>query len=612
MTWFHPHNVTRRADAGRLVVALLFGVLLVGFFRIQVIGRYDYKLQSDGNRLRPVPLPAPRGLIVDRNGVVLADNVPGYSIAILATDSDSLRATLHGLTQVPGLDSARIEAIVRRFRRFPHEPAVVMRDAPFNLVSALEESRVTIPRLHIQAEPKRRYPRGEIVAHVLGYVGEITESELTSGQIRGARSGSIVGRDGLERQYDDQLRGTDGRRTFEVTALGRTVIEVREEAGLIDPTQGDTLHTTLDVELQTYIDSVFPPGFSGGVVAMDPRSGAVLALYSAPSYDPNEFVGGMDPQAWRELSQAEGQPLFNRAIEGRYAPASPFKLAVASMALKRGLTMDSHMETRCEGGLLFGNRYFRCWQEDGHGDLSLREAIQYSCDVYFYQLGLHLSLPDLLADGSEMGFLDRSGIDLPDESSPMFPDGTEYYDRRYGPRGWTRGVTLNMAIGQGENAQSVVNMVKFYAKLASVDGAAPDPHLFSQGDDERKSLGLSEEQLVELREALFLVVEEGTAIGARVAQLRIAGKTGTAQNPQGEPHGWFIGFAPVENPEIVVGAIIEHAEHGSSVAPLVTRVIQKHLLGEAPSGALRLVLPSDSAPEPLPILPDTAAIRRNR
>jgi penicillin-binding protein 2 len=265
MTWFHPHNVTRRADAGRLVVALLFGVLLVGFFRIQVIGRYDYKLQSDGNRLRPVPLPAPRGLIVDRNGVVLADNVP----------------TLHGLTQVPGLDSARIEAIVRRFRRFPHEPAVVMRDAPFNLVSALEESRVTIPRLHIQAEPKRRYPRGEIVAHVLGYVGEITESELTSGQIRGARSGSIVGRDGLERQYDDQLRGTDGRRTFEVTALGRTVIEVREEAGLIDPTQGDTLHTTLDVELQTYIDSVFPPGFSGGVVAMDPRSGAVLAHGSA-------------------------------------------------------------------------------------------------------------------------------------------------------------------------------------------------------------------------------------------------------------------------------------------------------------------------------------------
>ncbi len=245
MTWFHPHNVTRRADAGRLVVALLFGVLLVGFFRIQVIGRYDYKLQSDGNRLRPVPLPAPRGLIVDRNGVVLADNVPGYSIAILATDSDSLRATLHGLTQVPGLDSARIEAIVRRFRRFPHEPAVVMRDAPFNLVSALEESRVTIPRLHIQAEPKRRYPRGEIVAHVLGYVGEITESELTSGQIRGARSGSIVGRDGLERQYDDQLRGTDGRRTFEVTALGRTVIEVPDEEGRQTLQQGDTLRTTL-------------------------------------------------------------------------------------------------------------------------------------------------------------------------------------------------------------------------------------------------------------------------------------------------------------------------------------------------------------------------------
>lgn len=613
MTWFHPHFVTRRAETSRLVVGLLFGVLASWFFYIQVIGAEGYRLKSNDNRLRAVPLPAPRGLIVDRNGLVLADNVPGYSIALFPSDPDSLRPMLRNLDQVPGLDSARIETIVRRFHRFPHHPAVILRDAPFDLVSALEESRAEIPGLETQAEPKRRYPRGEIVAHVLGYVGEITEQEMESGEIRGARSGLVVGRDGLERQYDDELRGEDGLETYEVTALGQRVEKVDDQQGQKKPVQGDTLYTTLDFGLQAFIDSVFPPGFSGGVVAMDPRNGDVLALYSAPSYDPNLFVGGMDPDAWRALSQAEDQPLFNRAIEGRYAPASPFKLAVAAMALKRGLvTMDSHMEIPCEGGLRYGNRYFRCWNERGHGSLSLMEAIQYSCDVYFYQLGLAISLPNLLADGKEMGFLDRSGIDLPDESAPVFPDGTEYYDRRYGPRGWTSGVTLNMAIGQGENAQSVINMVSFYAKLASPDGAAPEPHLIREGNSERRSLGLTEDQLAELREALFLVVEEGTATGARVARVPIAGKTGTAQNPQGLPHGWFIGFAPRESPEIVVGALIEHAEHGSSVAPLVTRTNQKYLLGEAPSQALRLVLPSDSAPEPLPIVPDTGAMRNNR
>ncbi|MEJ2239905.1 MAG: penicillin-binding protein 2 [Gemmatimonadales bacterium] len=612
MTWFHPHFVRRRAEAGGLFVGLMFGVLASWFFYIQVIGRDHYVLQSNDNRLRVAPIPAPRGLILDRNGVVLADNVPGYSIAIFPPDPEALPAILRRLDHVPGLDSARIETIVRRFHRFPHEPAVILRDAPFDLVSALEESRATIPILDVQAEPKRRYPRGAVVAHALGYVGEITEEEMLSGKIRGARGGLVIGRDGLERQYDEQLRGTDGRKTYEVTALGH-IVEVYEREQEDEPEQGDTLRTTLDIELQAFVDSVFPPGFSGGVVAMDPRNGDLLALYSAPSYDPNLFVGGMDPEAWRALSQAEDQPLFNRAIEGRYAPASPFKLAVAAMALKRdSVTVDSHMEIPCTGGLWYGNRYFKCWREDGHGNLSLMEAIQYSCDVYFYQLGLKLSLPNLLADGAEMGFLDRSGIDLPDESAPVFPAGTEYYDTRYGPRGWTSGVTLNMAIGQGENAQSLINMVSFYAKLANPDGAAPPPHLKAQGDFERRSLGLSEEQVAQLREALTLVVEGGTATGARVAGVSIAGKTGTAQNPQGAPHGWFIGFAPRENPEIVVGAIIEHAEHGSSVAPLVTRTIQKHLLGEAPSYPLRLVLPEDSAPEPLPIVPDTGAVSSNR
>jgi len=612
MTWFHPHAVTRRADAGRLLVILLFVVLAVAFFRIQVLGADRYKLDSENNRLRPVPVPAPRGLIVDRNGVVLAENVPGYTIALIASDADSLRRVLEDLiAPIADLDSLQIAAIVRRFLRAPHEPTIIRRDASFELVSALEESRLRIKGLVIEPQPKRRYLHGSIVAHVLGYVGEVTEQELASGEFRGARIGTIVGRDGLERQYDETLRGEDGQRFIEVDALGRTVKEVQE--GGVRAQQGDTLRTTIDIELQAFVDRAFPDGWRGALVALDPRSGEVLALYSSPSYDPNLFVGGMDPDTWRALSQAPDNPLFNRAIEGRYAPASPFKLAVAASALNRGLVdLDSHMDIPCEGGMLYGNRYFRCWREEGHGDLTLGEAIYHSCDVYFYQLGLRITLADLLADGAAMGFLELAGIDLPDERQPVFPPSVDYYDQRYGPRGWTSGVTLNLAIGQGENSQTVINMVKFYAKLANQNGVAFDPWLVRTDAANESSLDLSAEHLAQLREALVMVLEEGTAMGARVSQLRIAGKTGTAQNPHGLPHGWFVGFAPAEDPEIVVGAVVEFAEHGSSVAPLVTNIIQRHLFGAEiePSPVIEYLLPADSAPQPIRILPDTSLTRR--
>ena len=254
---------------------------------------------------------------------------------------------------------------------------------------------------------------------VLGYIDEITEEELNSGRFEAARAGTLIGRDGLERQYDHVLRGQDGVRFIEVDALGRTVRE--PDASTLNPNQGDTLRTSLDVELQKYIAETFPEGSRGAVMAMDPRNGDVLALYSAPSFDPNAFVGVLDEESWKELAGSEDQPLFNRAVEGGYPPASPWKLAVAVAALRRGIvTFDQKMETPCRGGLLFGNRYFRCWQEKGHGDLTLREAIQYSCDTYFYQLGLSLTLENLLRDGVQMGFRDVSGIDLPDERRPVF------------------------------------------------------------------------------------------------------------------------------------------------------------------------------------------------
>jgi penicillin-binding protein 2 len=485
---------------------------------------------------------------------------------------------------------------------------VVRRDVPFEAVSALEERRVLIPGLVIQTTPKRRYPFGSVGAHALGYVSEITEGELASGDFPDARPGTLVGRDGLERTYDRELRGRDGVRFIEVDALGRTVRDQDVAPGL-PPEPGRTIHTSIDIALQRFVGEVFPAGQRGAVVVLDPRTGELLTLFSAPTYDPNAFIGGIDPALWEQLRQSPDHPLIDRTIQAAYPPASPWKLVVAAIALERGVVrLDEHMPIPCRGGLQYYNRYFRCWKVEGHGDISLREAIKYSCDVYFYQLGLKLGLANLLQDAGALGVREPVGIDLPNERTSFFPASIEYYNRRYGPRGWTSAVTLNLAIGQGENVQTPLNLAYFYALLANEDGTLPPPHLVAvPAGTPRRELRLSTEARDGLRTALVSVIEGGTATASRIADLHIAGKTGTAQNPQGPDHGWFVAFAPAESPRVVVAAIVEFAEHGSGVAPLVTRIIARYLRGEesADWGAPVFEVPEDSAPSSVPIVPQT-------
>lgn len=606
MNWFHPHRVARRATVARLVVWAGLGFVLVAFFRAQVLSAGRYQLASEQNRLRTVAIPAPRGLIVDRNGEVLAENEPGYAVALVAATEDSLAALLRRIQPMLGLSAASFPDILERYRRRPSEPVVVQQDVPFEAVSALEERRVLFPGLVIQTTPKRRYPFGPLVAHALGYVSEITEEELTSRRFVGARPGTLVGRDGLERTYDDRLRGRDGVRFIEVDALGRTVRDQDVAPGL-PPAPGATIRTSIDIALQRFVAEAFPAGRRGAVVVLDPRTGELLTLFSAPAYDPNAFIGGIDPAVWDELRRSPEHPLINRAIQAAYPPASPWKLLVAAIALQRGVVrLDDHMPNPCRGGLQYYSRYFRCWKVEGHGSVDLLDAIKYSCDVYFYQLGLKLGLETLLQEAAALGMHDPVGIDLPNERTSFFPPSTEYYNRRYGPRGWTRAVTLNLAIGQGENVQTPLNIAYFYALLASPTGRVPPPHLVEVPSNAPvRELRLAESIRADLRSALIAVVEGGTAAASRVADLHIAGKTGTAQNPQGEDHGWFVAFAPAEAPEVVVAAIVEFAEHGSSVAPLVTRIIARHLRGTAASdwGVPRLVVPEDSAPASVPIVP---------
>jgi penicillin-binding protein 2 len=605
MSGFHPHLLERRLRLTRGVVWGAGAAFIIVFFRTQILEHSKYQLQSETNRLRQIPLPAPRGIITDRNGKILAENMTGYTVSLLPADEDSLRATLRRLAPIVKLDSDAIERVLVRYRRVPYLPVPVLSSATFEIVSALEERRLIFPGLLIQPEPKRHYPDSALVAHLVGYVGEITETERTQRRDRGLQLGGLLGKDGLERQYDDSLRGADGVRFVEVSALNRVVREAGAAARL-PPVPGRAVHTTIDIELQRYIARIFPARQRGAVLAMNPNTGEILALYSAPGFDPNAFVGGVDPEYWRRLSESEAHPLFDRTIQARYPPGSTWKLALAAMALKRGIvTLRSRMPIRCRGGLQYGNRFFRCWSAAGHGDLPLADAIAQSCDVYFYQLGLKLGLTSLLEDGNALGFRSRTGIDLPGEKTPEFPTGTDYYDRVYGPRRWTSAVTLNLAIGQGENAQTLVNMVRFYQMLAS-DGRSRPPYLVRPASGSDVSLGLSLDQLVGLRQAMISVVERGTARGAGRfgGSIAIAGKTGTAQNPHGPAHGWFIGFAPAEKPEIVVGAIVEFAREGPYVAPLVTRVIG-HYLGVDTTVAsnIRIVLPTDTAPHPMQLLP---------
>ena len=614
MSGFDSYRLRERAEIARMVLVGAFLVLSGAFFRTQVLQHEKFQVKAETNRLRPISLTPPRGSILDRDGRVIAENVPGYSVKLLATSVDSLRAILAQVRRYVPLDSAQIGDIIDRYRQARYQPALVFGDASFDVIAKLEEHRAALPGLVIQAEPKRLYPAGKSVAHLVGYVSEVTEADLSSDRYPGAVLGSIVGKAGLERQYDDTLRGNEGVRYIEVNARGRLVREGAASATL-PPTPGKPIVTTVDLELQRFVDSIWPAGVRGALVAMTP-TGEIRTLYSAPTFDPNQFVGGISSSEWRKLNNDPAKPLLNRVIQARYPPASPFKLAVAAMALKRGLIrLSTHMPEPCRGGLRLGNRVFRCWKREGHGSLDLTGAVAASCDVYFYQLGLRLGLDAIIQDGVLMGFRDKSGIDLENELSPIYPSSQAYFDKLYGPRNWSPpGTTFNFSIGQGENTQTLINMMRFYQGLAG-NGETVTPFIVMPTSNRRRSLGMTEKELDGLRRSLIAVVERGTAVASRRADLAVAGKTGTAQNPHGEDHGWFIGFAPADKPELIVGGIMEFAEHGTTVAPYVVQTLRRYILGPDATGPVKLGLqdesvgPNEVAPRPIELNPDSAAAR---
>jgi penicillin-binding protein 2 len=578
---FHPNDIVKRGRAASLIVTGVLVFLLGGFFRSQVLNHAKYDLQSKTNRLRELPLPAPRGVIFDRNNKVIADNVIGYSVSVLAMKEDTLRAVLQRLTGTISITPTQIEQSVRRFRQAPTRPTVIIPDASFDVVSVLEEHRSQFPGLIIQSAPRRFYPDGPIVASFVGYVGEVSQAELAQSSFADYKPGQQVGKQGLEKQYESLLRGKEGSQFVEVDARGRIVRNSGAQPDQV-PEAGPDLHTNIDLDLQKFVAGIFGDSLQGGAVAIDPQTGGVLALYSAPSFDGNRFIGGVSAQYYDSLRTDERRPLYNKALQGTYPPGSTWKLATTAIGLETGaVKMTDKMPIPCSGGMQFGSRYFHCWKPEGHGYLDLKGAIAKSCDVYFYQLGLRLGIARLIAGGVSIGFDKKAGIDLPEELRPRFPKTTEYFDNKYGKGRWNNSLVLSMAIGQGDNSQTILNMAKFYTALGT-DGKAATPQVKKGPAQRIQVVQLTADQMEQMRQALVGVVNAGTAAASAIKGVQLAGKTGTAQsgkyvNGKELNHGWFVGFAPADKPAIVVAVMIEFGGHGTRAAAIASKIIQAYL-----------------------------------
>ena len=579
---------SRRSRAARVVLTMMVAWLVLALVRLQVVGGEQYELVAKSNRLRPLVVRAPRGTIYDRHGKVVAENTVGYQVMIMPTNRDSMRATLQRLVPVLGLTENDVRLAQRRFNRDPHLPMPVTNNATPVAIARLEEHRGAFAGVLVYEYPVRRYPAGESVAHLVGYVAEISEQELAKPQWRGYEQGRWIGKAGLERYYEKVLGGEPGMRYLEIDARGRIKRWLPESMG-IPPIPGRDLQLHLDLDLQRYVMELFrelaanhqwDQGTQAGFVALDPKTGGVLAYYSSPAYDPNLFNGGIAQKPWQELSTSEAKPLVDRAGGAAQPPGSTFKLQVAAMALNLGVIKpEEFMPIPCAGGLSFGGHYARCHGVHGRQNLTL--GIMNSCDVYFYQVGIRVGLKRFLAEGTKLGFATRTGIDLPSEASSIFPADTDWWKKRFGYKPYENEI-MSLSIGQGAVTMTPLKQAHMFVPLARLDGKAPAPRLVmsDSAPPNTFSLPVTPEQIRILRDGMRRVVAPpGTAALSRLPFWDFMGKTGTAENAHGDDHAWFVGIGapPGQEPEIVASMIIYGGEHGYVASGLVANAINFYL-----------------------------------
>jgi penicillin-binding protein 2 len=579
----------RKSNYHILILAILASLLLIAFklFYMQILSADFYRKASEENGIRMVPILAPRGLIVDRKGEILVKSRASYSMYIVPYETRDLDNVIIRLSGAMQMDATDLRTKIKLGWQGKFQPIRLMRDVDFKTVAYIEEHSLDFPGITFQVESTRQYPENNMGSHIWGYVGEITESELTKPKFANYTIGDIMGKEGLEKQYEEELRGQNGYKYLEVTAAGKVLGEFPGKPKL-NPVRGSILNLEIDWGVQEVAERELAAQGSGAIVAIDPRNGAVRVMASVPEFDANAFSGVITPAEWKAVSEDSLHPLFNRAMKGTFPPGSTMKPFTAAAGLEYGgVTLDTHFDA-CRGAKAFGNRVFKCWEKRGHGALGMIDAIIRSCDVYFYQLGVREGLDAWSRMATECHFGQKTGIDLPGELPGLAPSQA-YFDKRYGRAAWTKYLVVNLSIGQGEVLVTPLQMATLYAAIAN-GGDIYRPRLVSKiitpsGDstiippEKTGRLPMSEATLNALHIALLGVVNSagGTAHQAQVKGYTVAGKTGTAQNPHGGDHAWFVGYAPAENPEIAIAVLVENAGHGGSIAaPVARKVLEKY------------------------------------
>ncbi|HSP96224.1 MAG TPA: penicillin-binding protein 2 [Candidatus Dormibacteraeota bacterium] len=585
-----------------VVVVLLLGARL---WSLQVLRGEEMAVLSENNRIRLRRDPAARGRVVDRNGAVVIDSQASFDAVLVPEDARDLPSVVETLAPFLGQSSAETQAVLDRAAGRPaFQEVTIKRNLTYDEVAAIETHQVELAGVSLRVTPARVYPNGPTLAHVLGYVGEVTQGEVERNP--GFRPGDVVGKAGLEKTWESDLRGIEGGQQIEVDALGRE-LRVLDEAEAVP---GHTLVLSVDLALQQAAEQALGEN-AGAVVALDPRNGDVLAMVSEPSFDPNAFTGGIKPELWRELTTHPRHPLNARATQGQYPPGSTFKIIVATAALEEGI-VNPFTRLTCPGYLNFGNHTFRCWRKGGHGSVNVHDALVGSCDVFFYQAGARLGIDTLARYAREFGLGAPTGIEIGNERSGLMPDSAWKKKRFQQP--WQKGETLSVAIGQGAVTATPLQMAEAVATIAT--GVRYQPRLVQRveaidGSLVREipprmaaKLEVRDTVLKQVQEALVDVVDHGTGKNAKLPNIMVGGKTGTSQvvtigstrlkaaqmKWNQRDHAWFVAFAPAEEPTIAIATLVEHADGGGGAiaAPIAKEVLKAYFRLQEERGGVRV------------------------
>jgi penicillin-binding protein 2 len=574
------------------VVVLETILLLIGFWKLQIVQSGHFADLAEKNQIRTIPIIAPRGKILDRYGRVIVDNYPSFSILLLRDDSDQIKKDLPQITSGLGITAEDLKQELQEARDEPKfQPIVVKPEASDADLAFVESHRLDLPELELMMVQRRKYPANDFMAHVIGYVGEVSPEQLEQSGGDRYKPGDIVGKAGLERQYNDILTGTDGMRRVIVNSTGKPVRTLDDT----EPIPGKPIQLTIDADLQQVAEQELA-GNIGAIVALNPQNGEVLAMASRPAFDPNDFSVRISRKEWVALNNNPDKPLLNRAIQAQLAPGSVFKI-LESVAMLESGTPPADFHVFCPGYGIFYGQVRHDWDPKGHGEVGLHNAIVHSCDIFFYNVGERLGIDKISYYASALGLGARTGIDLPSEEPGLVPS-QEWVQRVYHHK-WYPGSTISLAIGQGPIEATPIQLVRSISGIA-MGGVFYQPHLLKDFTPKMTRFPISENTLEQVTDGMYGVVNEGgTGVfaydvlkQAKLQDVQFCGKTGTAQtiSAQGllrlaasERHHfgyntWFIGFAPKRNPEIAIAVLVQdtHLEAGGAAAPLAARFIKAY------------------------------------